>query len=108
MDAVWTSAFMQPGPQSSLSKADAKHANLHIDALRALQAVDQFMERNKDDMSPSVQEAAYEMELQLWDIQTELRFMVDEYAARSTKTAAAASIMLDAARSRWGATRSCW
>jgi hypothetical protein len=84
MDAVWASAFMQPGPQSSLSKADAKHANLHIGALRALQAVDQFMERNKDAMSPSVQEAAYEMELQLWDIQTELRFMVDEYAARST------------------------
>ena len=102
MDAVWTSAFMQPGPQSSLSKADAKHANLHIGALRALQAVDHFMERNKDALPPSVQEAAYEMELQLWDIQTELRFMVDEYAARSTKSAAAATIMLDAARARAG------
>ena len=102
MDAVWTSAFMHPGSQSSLSKADAKHANLHIGALRALQAVDHFMERNKDALPPSVQDAAYEMELQLWDIQTELRFMVDEYAARSTKTAAAASIMLDAARARAG------
>ena len=66
MDAVWTSAFMHPGSQSSLSKADAKHANLHIGALRALQAVDHFMERNKDALPPSVQEAAYEMELRIF------------------------------------------
>ena len=62
MDGVWTSAFLQPGTQSSLSKADAKHANLHIGVLRALQAVDHFMEKHKDSMPSGMQEAAYDME----------------------------------------------
>ena len=102
MGSVWTHAFLHPGAQSSLTKADAKHANLHIGALRAVQYIHHFMDKHKDSMPPGMQQAAYDMETQLWQIETELRFMVDEYAARSTKSAAAATIMLDVARARAG------
>ena len=44
MDTVWANVFMHPGSQSSLTRADAKHANLHISAMRAIQKVLNFFE----------------------------------------------------------------
>ena len=107
MDSVWSHAFLHPGAQSSLTKADAKHANLHISALCAVQGNRHFIDKHNGSMPPGMQQEAYDMETQLWQIETELRFMVDEYAARSTKSAAAATIMLDAARARAGERAQC-